>query len=78
MTGKPFHTVREGVSCLENANRSFGIEPLPERASLIAGTDGGLCPSAWAPSLDPRVAWAKVGSLVAGERLAPRVLAEDA
>ncbi len=57
MTGKPFHTVREAIICLENANRSFGIEPLPGGASLIVGSDGGLCPSAWA----------KVGSLVAGD-----------
>ena len=52
MTGKPFHTVREGVSCLDKA-RSLGEWLNPEGA----GTDGGLCPSAWA----------KVGSLVAGD-----------
>jgi len=44
------------------------------RGSVIAGTDCGLCTYATVPTLDPQVAWAKVGALVAGADLASRGL----
>lgn len=44
------------------------------RERVIASTDCGFGTSAWGRKVDARIAWAKLGSLVEGARLASEEL----
>jgi 5-methyltetrahydropteroyltriglutamate--homocysteine methyltransferase len=44
------------------------------RDRVIAGVDCGFATFAQRPTIDPKIAWAKLGALVEGARLASREL----
>jgi 5-methyltetrahydropteroyltriglutamate--homocysteine methyltransferase len=44
------------------------------RARVIAGVDCGFATFADTPTIDPKIAWAKLGAMVQGARLASRAL----
>jgi len=56
---------------IENYARLVGTE------NVIAGTDCGFSTFAKLPSVDPRIAWAKLGAMAAGARIATDSCAPD-
>ena len=56
------------------ADRLVQYASVVGRENVIAGTDCGFGTSAWRRRVDSRIAWAKLGSLVEGARLASEQL----
>jgi 5-methyltetrahydropteroyltriglutamate--homocysteine methyltransferase len=56
------------------AQRIVQYARLVGRENVIAGTDCGFATFASRPTVDPRIAWAKLGAMVEGARIASREL----
>ena len=56
------------------AQRLVQYARLVGRENVIAGTDCGFATFASRPIVDPKIAWAKLGAMVEGARLASRTL----